>query len=745
MNSRCRIRPLSLLLVSATVGLSPLAAQPAEPASDEVVQLDAFQVSTSIGRYHEETSSMATKIPTNLKELSSSLEILNANAISDRNAITLQDIYSYVVGMNQVSPNGNGFTFRGFSNTGTFTQNIQFDGLMGATSSKGAVSAANVESVEFLKGPNSVLYGQMHPGGLLNIVSKSPMATRQVAVSASIGTYAGTYNNFGGSLSYTQSIDATGPIDAAKHWSYRVVVAGQELRPWRPGDYDRDFYLYPSLTYQWNQESYITVKLEDVQEKRRADDGLIPLANDVGQAAPPNTMYQELSDTQRDQGQALAVVFKASLGQNWFVRLQTRSVWHRDLTHELTQKGVKITAAANPANTTIARQYNYIDNGHRYNYFDANLVGSDLGPKNFKHTLLFGVGGGDEFFDNARKAFGPNVAPTSFYHPGLGFVTYPADGTGIQNTVQTIDSLGEYISDQMKIGERVHLSVGGRHDQQGSHGVDTLNPTKTPYAHQFVTSNTYQGGVVYDLSRALSVYASYSQSFVPNSVTTVDSAGNSNFPSETGTQVETGLKFETADQRLFGSVAVYRIDRSNVAVGTGQTIQGGPLNGVAYFRLDGSQRGEGVEFETEWLPMPNWQVQAGVALSKATITGSTLKPLSIGKDLVNSPRKSGNFWTRYNVPNGPLKGLGFGLGLIYVGPSWGGDPANPPVAGTNTYFIVPGWTRVDTSYYLKWRRYDFALNVQNLLDRKYFISATNITQLLPGDARKLTLSIRTSF
>ena len=77
-----------------------------------------------------------------------------------------------------------------------------------------------------------------------------------------------------GSNGYIGSIDTTGPVDEAKHWQYRLVMSGQDLHPFRRGDYERDFYLYPSLTYQWSKETYVTVKVEDIQEKRRLDDGL---------------------------------------------------------------------------------------------------------------------------------------------------------------------------------------------------------------------------------------------------------------------------------------------------------------------------------------------------------------------------------------------------------------------------------------------------------------------------------------
>src|SRR5690242_2232721 len=141
----CVSRAVARAAIFAACGLlitSFAAAQTSGPdtsnSDDEIVKMDAFKVSTTIGSYHEETSSMATKIPTDLKELASSLQVLNANAIADRNAVALPDIFAYVVGATQSQSAINGFSFRGFPNTGTFTQNIEFDGLMGATLKKGA-------------------------------------------------------------------------------------------------------------------------------------------------------------------------------------------------------------------------------------------------------------------------------------------------------------------------------------------------------------------------------------------------------------------------------------------------------------------------------------------------------------------------------------------------------------------------------------------------------------------------------
>ncbi len=755
------LKGLSLLGLSAALISAPVRAQdnplpaptpaatptPAQ-ATGEVVQLESFNVSTTIGDYHEESSSMATKVPTDLKELSSSLQILNATAIADRNSVTLQDVFQYVNGLTQSQQNVNGFTFRGIPNSGSFTQNIEYDGLQGGTLKKGAQGAASVENIEFLKGPNSVLYGQMRPGGLLNIVSKSPQEEARVNLRASFFTYDGKYNDVGSVNGEAGMVDATGPLDAGKHWLYRVIVDAESSPSYRLADYDKLLSIYPSLTYQWNQTTSFTVKLESSQDQRRTDDGLLPIFTTgiaYGSAArwmtaPLNTVYQDPTDVSREKGEALSTAFHAQIDQTWTLRFQTRTVWHTDQAHEFTNNNASVffpkATFATLATTGITRQYNYVINGHRYNYYDANIYG-DLGPDKFKNTLLFGVGGGDEYFANQRFAFGPNVLPTvTFVNPILGQTPYPADGTKTQSNQEWFTTFGAYVLDQIKIGDRIHANIGTRYNQQGGAGLDVYNPTTSPYTKQFVTAQTSQAGLVFDVTKQLSAYGSWSQSFVPNDVTSVDANGHSGFAPETGVQDEAGLKYQSADHKLFASFAAFFIKRSNVAVATGTNL---PVTGQPIFRLDGEQHSEGLEFEVQYQPLPYWQFQSGVAFDKAFVAASLKNPQTVGDDLANAPRATANLWSRYNIPDGAMKGLGFGTGVIYVGKYWGGDPT------TAVYFPVPGYTRVDGAVYYKWRHYDIALNVQNLFDRRFYLAVQTATAIFAGDERKVTLSISTHF
>ena len=741
------------------------ATQPAQ-SKDKSEQLEEIVVRAVIGTYHEQVSSMASKIPTDVRDLPSSLAIMNASAIRDRNVVALTDVLPYVVGISQSQGNINGFSFRGFPNTGSYTQNIEFDGLMGATLKKAATTAANVESLEFLKGPNSVLYGQMNPGGMLNIVTKSPLTSAHYSARASLGVYAGAFHS-GPSTTQDVSLDATGPVFGNHQLLYRMIVDGAKEPSFRRGSQDHSLSIYPSLTYRWSDLTSLTVKVEDAQDRRNFDDGLLPIFNGstpvivpVGGVATPtlaygptatwytapyDTLYNNTNNWMRDYGSAVSTFFTTEF-DDWTLRIQSRTVWHEDESRGFTLNDLYTTPDDYAVPTSLIRRtYLHTKNGHRYNYADANIYRS-FGGDSLMNTVLLGIGGGGEGFFNHRFAKGPDATVAqaiTLVDPMIdqNQYVYPAEGKKASNQVTYQTALGEYISDSIRIGERFNISLGIRHDLQKTHGIDLLRPATTRFANQ-LDHYTKQAGIVWHVDQLLSAYASYSESLKPHTDIAYDRAGNTNFPPEGGVQYEEGLKFETPGRNINLTIAHYQINRTNVLVPTGTSFAvptGQAAAGQPIFRLDGKQTSRGIETELQWQPRPNWQIQAGYAYSKAIIAQSLTNPFTVGKDLINAPRNSGNFWTRYNVPRGIFSGLGFGMGVIYQGAAWAGDPT------TDEYFLTPAWTRVDGSVYFKiGENYDAALNIRNLLDRRFIAYAPPGT-LSPGDERTLTFSLRASF
>jgi iron complex outermembrane receptor protein len=132
-------------------------------------------------------------------------------------------------------------------------------------------------------------------------------------------------------------------------------------------------------------------------------------------------------------------------------------------------------------------------------------------------------------------------------------------------------------------------------------------------------------------------------------------------------------------------------------------------------------------------------MQLGYTSDDAHVSQSA-QPTVIGAQLANAPRQSGNFWTRYNVPDGALRGFGVGFGLIYTG------ARNGVLSNVSTSMLtIPSNTRADLAFYYKWRHCDCAINVTNLTDRSYIGSADASTDVVPGAPRKITVSARYAF
>jgi iron complex outermembrane recepter protein len=242
---------------------------------------------------------------------------------------------------------------------------------------------------------------------------------------------------------------------------------------------------------------------------------------------------------------------------------------------------------------------------------------------------------------------------------------------------------------------------------------------------------------MYQPNDTMSLYVSYSKSFVPLPPTTVDINGNAGFAPETSYQIETGLKADLPNHNLTAVLAIYDIVRQNVVE---NVPQGFLANGVQYSKPVGTQESQGVEFSVTYRPIPNWEIQFNASYDDARVVKS-LDPTILNVRLPNAPRHNESLWTRYNVPSGPLNGFGVGLGAFNVSDRVGTSATNLPGQSQE----IAGYWRLDTAFYYQMKNSSIALNVQNVLDRKYILSVPLIFQITPGDPRRLTLSYNRKF
>jgi iron complex outermembrane receptor protein len=205
-------------------------------------------------------------------------------------------------------------------------------------------------------------------------------------------------------------------------------------------------------------------------------------------------------------------------------------------------------------------------------------------------------------------------------------------------------------------------------------------------------------GLVYQPTDFLSLYASYSRSFLQSVGTAFD---NTLFQPERGTQYEVGVKADWLNRRLSTTLAFFQVTRSNVLTAD--------LLNPNFSLQTGEQRSRGIELDIVGEILPGWKIAAGYAYTNAEITKDNT--FAVGNWINNVPENAVSLWTTYEIQTGSLKGLGIGLGLFYVSERQG---------DLDNSFQLPSYTRTDASIFYRRDNFRIGLNFENLFDVSYF-------------------------
>lgn len=668
-------------------------------------------------------SETATKTDQDLLDTPFSVNIVNQNFIQDLQAETLADVYPYIVGLSQSGTNANSFTLRGLSSS---LQNVQIDGLPGLASRFGSPSTANIERVEVLKGPASVLYGLMEPGGLVNIVTKKPQAEAQTSLSVSGRTYASSDSGFGSDVGGTFTYDSTGALTEDKDLLYRFIGSVENIDSFRDGVNDNNLYLYPTLSYQINPDMNATIGMEYIRERRDADDGLVAVNNDIDQTASLSTRYQRDGDSDNDDGLALFGRLENQINDSTVFRLNLRSVYHED-ERELYENNAVIDAT-NIVDSTLRRRDRYQVNKRQYHFFDANLSHKFETGELFHNTLI-GINGGFERADFDRKRFGPTnrITPNlNVFNPTSDSGTPLAQDSGNHRITDNYN-LGLYAQDTVDLNDYISVMLGGRFDTQRTRFVEKNVGKDDEFQKQNTKKFLPQAALVFRATDEISLYLSHAESFNPNSIESRNADGKS-FDPELGKQNEFGIKAALFDDKLNFTASSFKIIKTNITEKDSVTDEN---------RLVGELESKGTEFEIQALPIENWQIRVGYANVDSFISHS-LDSETVGNRNAFAPKHNGFIWTRYNVPQ-PVWGgkVGTSLGLNYQSSQYTSSDKEKRVE-------LPSHTRVDLGFYYDIKQYRFALNIENLFDETYYTGGSNDSKIYPGDPRLITLSFKTT-
>ena len=710
---------MALGINSQLVSAGEVSSSDKQPAELEEVTVKS---TAEVPSYQAYTSTTATKIDAPLRDIPQTVNVITQEVIRDQSAQSLQDVLRNVPGVG--FSNGDGqrdqVNIRGFSAIADqFVDGIRDDALYYR-------DLSNVEQVEVLKGPASVLYGRGSSGGLINRVTKKPQDKAFGSLTATVGSY-----DF-----YRIEADVNQPINEAA--AFRIIGAKQDSHSFREEDFiDREF-IAPSLSLNFSEATKLTLQLEHLDDRRLNDFG-VPAINGRPVDVKRKTYYGSSNGKSDDYVQSRVTAGTAVLEHNFTDAVKVRNAF-RAYKYDLDRNNT-VAAFVNTSNSTVGRRYSTVqreEDGY-FNQTDLTVKTRSLG---FDHSLLFGMELGRQVKDNLNGNFS-NPGAVDLYDPVLprslrtGF-TQTANTTGISETS------GFYAQDLISLTQNWKALIGARYDVFDQKAKSTTATGVVTRFNRVDYELSPRAGLVYQPNDFVSLYGSYTKSFQPSQENFTLAANNADLDPEKTTNYEIGAKMDFLDGNLSTMVSLFRLERTNI-----KSVN--PANTSVLIPV-GEQRTDGLELSLAGKLAQGWDITAGYAYMDAeiidspstmsvpinTTAPSTLTPSPTvtleGNRPSLTPRHSANVWLNHRFG----EGFGFGGGAVFVGDVY---------TSASNAVKLPGYVRFDASAFYETKKYDVRLTINNIFDKEYFISAHGGADLYNtyGAPRSALLSLRLKY
>ncbi len=670
--------------------------------------------------YTRPNASTATKTDTPIMETPFSVQVVPSQVLKDQQVVRVEKALTNVAGVIQLPGNGGAqdmSMIRGFTNNTYFRDGFRLPtGIGGGGTTKR--DTANLERVEVLKGPGSILFGRAEPGGIVNMVTKQPLDKPYYSMQQQFGSY-----DF-----YRTTADATGPVNADKSLLYRVNLAYENSGSFQDNVNGERVFVAPTLTWKISPKTKVGLELEYLHFNDPIDHGIPTLGN---RPAPvPRSFALNEPQFNRNEGDRTGVFmnFSHAFNDNWKVENRFGSEFV-----DWNTQGVTFGAAS--ANGNLVRSFYGLNDQSSQRYSNTlNLTGK-FSTGFLKHTLLLGY---EHFQFDQDRMFGSSPtaysAPSAFniFRPtytGLGPTINPARYTP-QKLSQSWD--GYSVQDQVELPFNFFALGGVRYDDAETQ-FDVNNQLNKLSKDSGVSP---RGGLLWRPMQWLSLYGSYTENFGASNYTSNNLGAN--LGPQRGQQWELGTKTEFWDGRLTASIAYFDLTKQNLPVPDPANLDG------LHFLTVGAAESRGIEFESTGEILPGLKLIGAYAFTPfAYVTKDVAANGGIGsqgKRLPMAPEHSGSLWTTYEFQNNELRGLKLGGGVTAAGQRQGDS--------LNTYQL-PGYATLNlmTSYALKVgsTKVTTQLNVDNLLDKNYFVGSNGATAAFYGSPRTFMGSIRVEY
>lgn len=658
--------------------------------------------------YKAERATVAGKVPVSLRQIPNSVSVITRQQMDDQNMVTVTDALTMATGVTAI-PNDatqSQFAARGYS------LNVANDGMPAYNGLGGyqQFDLALYERVEVLRGPSGLLQGSGDPGGVVNLVRKR--AKDEFAVSGLVG--AGSWNN------YRTEVDVTGPLNADKSLRGRAVFAAQDRDYFYDRAHDQKLLGYGILEYDPSPRTTLSLSATVQHDDGPAYYGGPAYSNGTFLNISRSTnLYPSWARTEW-YTQELAGEVEHRFGNEWVAKARV-STRHQDFYWK-----DAIPSTVNPATNILSYQRRIGD----YNY-DRDAVDLYInGPYELlgrTHQLLLGYNY-DKLVNGGRKGAASTVTGVTL--GDLSAVTEPDIAYTSGFETETVQS-GFYGQSRVSLADPLTLILGGRYSDFNSryHNIAPSVPTDWTQGGKANNRLTPYAGLVYDVNKSVSLYASYADIFIPQ--TNLTYSGEMLKP-RVGKQYEIGSKADFLDGKLSASVAIFDIRDRNRSYAD--------PDHAGYYLAMGEVESKGWETEISGKLASNWDIVAGYTRLETKYLKDS-NPANQGQRFSNwYPRHTLKLWNKYRFTDPALKGFSVGLGVNAMsGYSGNGSTSSLKQGGYALVNAQLGY-RID-------RNYSLDLTVSNLFDRVYHTAGIRSLQSYNGygEPRNVMLTMRFNY
>lgn len=702
----------------------------------ENIQIDAINVTEKrvsdtqpVKGYNAIQSTTATKTVTKLRDTPQSITVIPQDLIKDQSVQSISQAIQYTPGVTAAQGEGNreALIFRGNITTGDFF----IDGLRDDVQTYRDLY--NTDRIEVLKGPNGMIFGRGGAGGAINRVTKQAGWDSIGELTASIGMF--DHRRIAGDFSQGLNDEI----------AFRINTVYENSDSYRDGVNIERFGINPTITIVPNEKTKMIVGLEYFDDKRTADRGA-PSANGIANSLSKRRPFK-MGDDDAFYGNAKlspsgteTFAFNASIEHAFDSGIGIKNSTRYANYNKYYQNIFADSSVANNGNFTVRGYIDFTDRENLINQTDLTYT-ANWGA--IEHKLLAGLELATQDTQNSRQAafFNNNFTTTDTQvtlnannateilntTPVSFRANFVNDNNAFRSNQSTVNVIGLYLQDQIKLSQRWQAIIGLRHDKFSTEFAGERSKGNTPNANSLVAESfnvtdnllSPRAGLIFKPIEALSVYANYSIAYVPRAGDQLTSLTlvNASFKPEKFINYEVGAKYDV-NPNLALTAALYKLERENVAV-----ID--PTNAAQTILVDGQQT-KGMELGITGNVTDKWSVFGGYAYQYGEITqqqGSGTGAILKGAKLSQTPKHTFSLWNRYDIN----QMWGVALGVVSRSDMF----ALSPTATQST--ILPGYTRYDAAIFAKFNeKLRLQINIENISNKEYALFAHNNNNITPG-------------